>query len=123
RISRCVYSVYCNWNIQAFQGRGAGRAGEAHDRPAAYSAAWENSAAASSSSAGQFVGPILVGLLIGHFELGELFIASAMFCAALITFLPHRKAAGRLPGSRSLRWPIRLCANVRLRNDFPGVVD
>ena len=49
-------------------------------------------------SAGQFMGPILVGLLIGHLELGELFIASAMFCAALITVLPQRKAAPQVAG-------------------------
>ncbi|MET0940669.1 MAG: hypothetical protein ABWY13_04825 [Mesorhizobium sp.] len=49
-------------------------------------------------SAGQFMGPILVGLLIGHLELGELFIASAMFCAALITVLPQRKAAAHVAG-------------------------
>jgi predicted MFS family arabinose efflux permease len=47
-------------------------------------------------SAGQFAGPILVGLLIGRFGLGELFIASAVFCAALIAFLPHRKAAAQV---------------------------
>jgi len=49
-------------------------------------------------SAGQFVGPILVGLLIGHFDLGELFITSAVFCAALITVLPHRKTVAQAAG-------------------------
>lgn len=40
-------------------------------------------------SAGQFVGPLLVGLLIGTFGLGELFIASAGFSLALTAVLPR----------------------------------
>jgi len=43
-------------------------------------------------SAGQFMGPVLVGVLIDHFELGELFIASSIFCAGLIIFLPYDTA-------------------------------
>lgn len=41
-------------------------------------------------SAGQFVGPIIIGLLIDHFHLGHLFVASALLCAMLVLLLPYR---------------------------------
>ncbi|NMG46146.1 YbfB/YjiJ family MFS transporter [Aromatoleum toluvorans] len=49
-------------------------------------------------SAGQFFGPLLVGLLIEHVALGQLFIASAGLCAALVMALPYRQVAVQAAG-------------------------
>lgn len=43
-------------------------------------------------SAGQFVGPMLVGLLIHQVELSSLFLMSAVFAAALVLVLPWGSA-------------------------------
>jgi predicted MFS family arabinose efflux permease len=50
-------------------------------------------------SAGQFVGPVLVGALVGYFKLGELFIASSFLCASLIALLPQRKVGESVAGA------------------------
>ena len=44
-------------------------------------------------SAGQFVGPALVGLAIGSVELSTLFLVASLFSVAIVFLLPRRPAA------------------------------